>query len=45
MFDADDGMVYHSESYDEVATYCAETVSVAWKSMKFEIQHKKDSKK
>ena len=45
MFDADDGMVYHSESYDEVATYCAKTASVAWKSKKYEIQHMRDSKK
>ena len=43
MYDADDGMIYHSETYDEVATYCTTTVKVTWKSKKYEMQHLKAS--
>jgi hypothetical protein len=41
MFDADDGMMYHSETYDEVATFNLETNAITWKTKKFEIAHKK----
>ena len=42
MFDEDDGMIYHSESYDDVGKYCTATMTLTWKSKKHEIAHLKE---
>ena len=42
MFDEDDGMIYHSETYDDVGKYCTATMTLAWKSKKHEIAHLKE---
>jgi hypothetical protein len=42
MFDADDGMMYHCDSYDEVGKYDKMTKKITWKTKKCEISHKKD---
>ena len=41
VFDAEDGMMYHSETYDEVATFDGKKVT--WNGKKFEMAHKKAS--
>ena len=42
MFDEDDGMIYHSETYDDVGKYCTLTMTLTWKSKKHEIAHLKE---
>jgi len=42
MFDADDGMIYNTESYDDVGKYCTVKMTVIWKSKKHEIAHMKE---
>ena len=39
VFDAEDGMMYHIDTYDEVATF--DGSKVVWNTKKFEISHKK----
>lgn len=41
MFDEDDGLIYHSETYDDVGKYCTMTATLTWKSKKNEIAHLK----
>lgn len=43
MLDADDGMMYHTETYDEVGKYDKDTQKIAWNTKKFEMAHKKSA--